>query len=60
MSKRKDWADRLAEQIINDVQSIYDPRTREDIVAMRLRIVRQEGVVAGVQEAKEVAVDALR
>jgi hypothetical protein len=51
MSKRKDWADRLAEQIIADVQGIYDPRTREDIVAMRLRIVRQEGVVAGVQEA---------
>ncbi len=60
MSKRKDWADRLAEQIIADVQGIYDPRTREDIVAMRLRIVHQEGRCAGLQEAQGVARDALR
>ncbi len=60
MSKRKDWADRLAEQIIADVQGIFDPRTREDIVAMRLRIVRQEGHCAGLQEAQEVARNALR
>jgi len=54
MSKRRDWADRLAEQIVSDVQSIFDPTTREELVAMRLRIVRQEGTVAGLQEAQAV------
>ena len=53
-------ADRLAQADASTCRYLLVPRVREDIVAMRLRIVRQEGVIAGVQEAKEVAVDALR
>lgn len=53
MSKRRDWADKAAAQIIKDVQGTFDPDTREQIVATRLRLVYLEGQVNGAQEARK-------
>jgi hypothetical protein len=53
MSKRKDWADKAAVQIVKDVQATYDPDTRTEIVAARLHLVYLQGQVNGAQEARK-------
>lgn len=51
--KRKDWADKLAEQIEQDVDSIHNGEARRELIAMRLRLVRHEGALEGIGEIRE-------
>jgi hypothetical protein len=52
--RKHDWADELARQIATDFgcPNPIGDRRRYDLVAARLRVVRQEGVGEGIDEAK--------
>ena len=51
--KKHDWADELARKIANDFGANPN-RLRFDLVAARLRVVRQEGMGIGLDQAREV------
>jgi|HubBroStandDraft_1064217.scaffolds.fasta_scaffold57781_3 hypothetical protein len=53
MTQRKDWAILLAEQIERDIQGIFNPQHRIELVALRLRLVRQEGIGEGIRQVEE-------
>ena len=53
--RKYDWADALARQIATDLgtPNPIGDRTRYDLVAARLRVVKQEGIGEGLDQAKE-------
>lgn len=50
--RKHDWADALARVIATDFGMSSD-RLRLDLVAARLRVVREEGVGEGLDQAKK-------
>jgi hypothetical protein len=57
--RKHDWADELAQQIARDFDVPGQPRERLDLVAARLRVVRQEGIGIGIDQAKIEALKAI-
>ena len=50
--RKHDWADALARQIAVDF-GVRSERLRYDLVAARLRLVREEGVGIGLDQMRE-------
>ena len=50
--RKHDWADALAREIASDLGAKPD-KDRLDLVAARLKIVRQTGVVEGIDQARK-------
>ena len=50
--RKHDWADALARQIAADY-GVRSERLRYDLVAARLRLVREEGVGIGLDQMRE-------
>jgi len=51
--RKHDWADTLARQIGADFGARSVSAMRFDLVAIRLRIVRQEGIGEGLDQARD-------
>jgi hypothetical protein len=53
--RKHDWADELARQIATDfgVPNPLGDRRRYDLVAARLRVVKQEGIGEGLDQARD-------
>jgi hypothetical protein len=50
--RKHDWADALARQIAGDY-GVKSDRLQYDLVAARLRVVRQEGIGEGIDQCKK-------
>lgn len=53
MTAAPDWADDLARTIIADAGSVAPYQSTHALIAMRLRLLREQGVSDGITRAKE-------
>jgi hypothetical protein len=51
--RKHDWADELARTIAHDL-NVFPDKRRFDLIAARLRVVREEGVGEGLDQARKV------